>query len=49
VTLADECQPEKLALAVQSFQQVTLPINIHANRIALVESEPIDIVVEYPI
>lgn len=49
VTLADDCQPEKLSFALQSCQQITLPITIHANRIALVESEPIDILIEYPI
>jgi len=49
VTLVDDCHPEKVSAVLQNCQQISLPITIYANRIALVESELINILAEYPI
>ncbi len=49
VTLADGFKPEELSQSLRICQQVRLPINIYANRIALVESDPINIIVDYAI
>ena len=47
VTLAHDLQPEQISRAIASCQHVTLPIMTQVNRIALVESDPIEVLALY--
>lgn len=46
-TLAHDLQPEQISQALEHIQHITLPIRAHVNRIALVESDPIEVLIEY--
>jgi len=47
VTLAHDLQAEQISLSLESCQHIALPIMTIVNRIALVESDPIEVLAEY--